>query len=457
MNTLASAASAPLSGPSRFRVLGAAGVAALGGFLFGFDTAVISGTTGALKTLYGLTGNELGFTVASGLIGTILGSLLASAPSERFGRRPVLRAVALLFLVASLGCGLALGWPMLVAARFLGGIAVGAASVVSPMYIAEISPAPWRGRLVAVAQLNVVLGILVAYLSNWGIAQLALPGELSWRWMLGIQALPSALFFVLLYTIPESPRWLAKQGLVDAAGRVLARLGHADPTAELAEIRASLAGESAAHRAPLFRRALALPVTATILVATFNQISGINALIYYAADIFAMAGSSRDSALLQSVAIGGANLLGCLLAMTIIDRVGRRPLLIIGGIACALCLGGTAWAFHQPVADGRLLLSCLIGFIFFFSFSQGAVIWVFISEIFPNTVRAKGQALGSFTHWFWAAVVSWSFPIIAEHARVEVFVFSAAMMALQAVLAWRLMPETKGQSLEQLGQRIAGH
>ena len=451
------ALAAPLSGGARFRVLGAAGVAALGGFLFGFDTAVISGTTGALKALYGLTGNELGFTVASGLIGTILGSLLASAPSERYGRRPVLRAVAVLFLVASLGCGLAVGWPMLVAARFLGGIAVGAASVVSPMYIAEIAPAPWRGRLVAVAQLNVVLGILIAYLSNWGIAHLDLPGEQSWRWMLGIQALPSALFFALLFTIPESPRWLAKQGLVDAAGRVLARLGHADPAAELAEIRTSLTGETAAHRAPLFRRAHALPVAATILIATFNQISGINALIYYAADIFAMAGSSRDGALLQSVAIGGANLLGCLLAMAIIDRVGRRPLLITGGLACALCLGGTAWAFHQPVADGRLLLGCLIGFIFFFSFSQGAVIWVFISEIFPNRVRTQGQALGSLVHWVWAAAISWIFPVIASASGGHAFAFFALMMLLQAFLAWRYMPETKGASLEGIQRNLGIH
>jgi SP family xylose:H+ symportor-like MFS transporter len=428
-------------------------VAALGGFLFGFDTAVISGTTDALKRVFSLSGGELGFTVASALIGTIIGSLAAGAPSERFGRRPVLFATALTFLVSALGCAATGTWALLVGFRFLGGIAVGAASVVSPLYIAEIAPARSRGRLVAVSQLNVVLGILGAYLSNWAIHRMGMLGDDSWRWMLGIQALPSALFFLLLFRIPESGRWLAKQGREDEARRVLEQLGEADPDGELREIRASLDGGPAAGGS-LFQKKYALPVVAAFLVATFNQISGINALIYYASDIFVRAGASRDSALLQSVAIGGTNFVFCVLAMGVIDRIGRRPLLIVGGLGCSLCLGVVAWAFQRPDGGGWLVLACLIGHIGFFAFSQGAVIWVFISEIFPNRVRTQGQALGSFTHWAWAAAVSWTFPAIAERWSVQAFAFFSFTMALQAFLVWKFMPETKGVSLEELQKKL---
>jgi sugar porter (SP) family MFS transporter len=448
-------ATLPQASPSAgARVLLSTVVAALGGLLFGFDTAVISGATDVLPKVFHLSSGELGFTVASALIGTIVGSAVAGGPSDRWGRRPVLSAVAALFFLSALGCALAWSWAALVAARFLGGIAVGAASVVSPMYIAEISPPRLRGRLVGVSQFNVVCGILLAFVSNLVIHRMGGLGDDAWRWMLGVQMVPAALFFLALSAIPESPRWLARQGRGDDARRVLASLGSARPDAELAEIGESLRLERARTRDPLFRRAYAFPIAVTILVATFNQLSGINALIYYASDIFAMAGAGRDSALLQSVAIGGTNLVFTLVGMALIDRLGRRTLLVAGGLGTAACLAGVAYAFYARSDAGALLLGCLIGYIAFFALSQGAVIWVLISEIFPNRVRTRGQALGSFTHWAWAAAVSWTFPVIATASGGHAFAFFAAMMLLQAALAWRFLPETKGVSLEQIQKRL---
>ncbi len=451
---------------ARFGVLPSSIVAALGGLLFGFDTAVISGTTAVLPRVFALDagGVQLGFTVASALLGTIVGALLGGAPSERFGRRKVLYAVAALFFLSALGCSLAPVWSVLVACRFLGGIAVGAASVVSPLYIAEIAPARLRGRLVAISQANVVSGILLAYVSNWAVFTICGSSDSAWRWMLAVQMVPAAAFFVLLSFIPESPRWLVGRGRDDEARRVLTGLGAADAEQELERIRASLRGAVVGRRERLFQRAHSLPIIATILVATFNQVSGINALIYYAGDIFALAGADRGSALFQSMLLGGTNLVFTLLAMTCIDRFGRRPLLIVGGLGTALCLAGVAWTFyHHPPGspatgqDGALVLACLLGYIACFAFSQGAVIWVFISEIFPNRVRTQGQALGSLVHWVWAAAISWIFPVIASASGGHAFAFFAAMMLLQAFLAWRYMPETKGTSLEGIQQNLGIH
>ncbi|MFN8654375.1 MAG: sugar porter family MFS transporter [Gemmatimonadales bacterium] len=437
------------------RLVGSAAIAALGSFLFGFDTAVISGTTEALRLHFSLDSGQLGTTVASALVGTIIGSLSAGPPAERLGRRPILTGVALIYVVASLASGLAWSWPALVIARFLGGIGVGAASVVAPLYIAEISPPAIRGRLVALSQFNVVAGILVAYLSNYVVAQLVGgPESLAWRYMLGIQVVPSALFLLLITTIPESPRWLVKQQRRDEAATILREMGNAEPEALVREIADSLHEESVSATESLFQAKYRKPILLAVMVASFNQLAGINALIYYTTDIFRMAGAERTSALLQSVIIGLTNLVFTMIAMTVIDRYGRKRLLLIGAAGLAVCLGAAAWAFATG-AGGAIVLASLIGYIAFFAFSQGSVIWVYISEIFPNRVRARGQALGSFTHWFWAAVVGWTFPVIAEASGAAAFGFFAAMMVLQFVLVLLFLPETKGVSLEQI-QRTLG-
>ena len=436
-------------------LLWSAAVAALGGFLFGFDTAVISGATDALRLRFLLDSNQLGFTVASALIGTIVGSIAAGPPCERYGRRPVLLILAILYFLSAVGCGLAWDWWSLLLFRFIGGLAIGASSVVAPMYIAEISPAALRGRLVALSQFNVVAGILAAYFSNYIIAALAGgPETHAWRWMLGVAAAPAVLFFVFLLRIPESPRWLVKQHRRDEAASVLRALGNDEPDTLVREIGESLHEETVSADERFFQRKYLKPILLAVMVASFNQLAGINALIYYTADIFRMAGAERTSALLQSVIIGFTNLVFTMIAMTIIDRVGRRRLLLIGAVGLAVCLGLTAWAFQRGIG-GTLVLVSLLGYIAFFAFSQGAVIWVYISEIFPNRVRARGQALGSFTHWFWAAAVSWTFPIIAEASGALAFAFFAGMMVLQLVLVWRFLPETKGVSLEQI-QRTLG-
>jgi sugar porter (SP) family MFS transporter len=439
----------------RPRLVRSAAVAALGSFLFGFDTAVISGTTEALRLRFALGSAQLGFTVASALLGTILGAIAAGRPSERYGRRPVLRALAVLYLVSAAGCGLAPGWTSLLVFRFVGGLAIGGSSVVAPMYIAEIAPAALRGRLVALSQFNVVAGILAAYLSNYLIAAaMGGPESEAWRVMLGIAALPAALFYVLVQRIPESPRWLVKQHRHAEAAEVLARVGSDDPEALVGEIAESLHEETVSADEPFFQRKYRKPILLAVMVASFNQLAGINALIYYTADIFKMAGAGRTGALVQSVVIGFTNLVFTLAAMTVIDRFGRRRLLLVGAAGLAGCLSAVAYAFHRGVG-GTLVLASLIGYIAFFAFSQGSVIWVYLSEIFPNRVRARGQALGSFTHWFWAAVVSWTFPVIAEASGASAFAFFAAMMALQFVLVWRFLPETKGVSLETI-QRTLG-
>ena len=439
---------------SRSPVVFSALVAALGGLLFGFDTAVISGTTEALQRAFALDEFGLGFAVASALIGTIVGAFSAGKPAEQFGRRPVLFALAMLYFIASIGSALAGSFTSFVIFRFIGGLAVGGASVVSPLYIAEIAPARRRGRLVALNQLNVVGGILLAFLSNYLLAR-AVAGTASWRWMLGVQAIPSALFFMLLFFIPESPRWLVKRGrLEEARAILLSGLADGNVERELEEIVESVRVEEGHHEAALFQRRYARPIFLAWTVAMFNQLSGINALMYYAPRIFRSAGAAADDALLQAVAVGGTNLLFTALALFIIDRFGRRPLLAAGGLGAAVSLALTAVGFYRGGTPGHLVLGGLLGFIAFHAIGQGAVIWVFISEIFPNAVREKGQALGSFTHWFMAAVVSWTFPVVAQASGGHAFAFFAAMMLLQFVFAWKIMPETRGLSLEELQQRL---
>jgi sugar porter (SP) family MFS transporter len=433
------------------QLLRSAVVAALGGLLFGFDTAVISGTTDALRAVFVLDSNRLGLTVASALIGTVAGSIGAGLPADRIGRRPVLLGLAVLYFVSGVGCAAAWDWASLVTFRFVGGLAIGGSSVVAPMYIAEIAPAAVRGRLVALTQFNIVLGILLAYFSNYVLAGLVADAN-AWRWMLGVPAIPAAVFFVLALSIPESPRWLVKRHRAEEARAVLGRVGADDPDALVREIQASLHEERIAVDEPLFQRKYRAPILLVFMVATFNQFAGINALIYYTADIFRMAGAERTSALAQSVIIGLTNLVFTVLAMLVIDRFGRRRLLLIGSLGLAACLASTAYGFARGA--GGLVLVSLIAYIAFFAFSLGSVIWVYISEIFPNRVRGRGQALGSFVHWFWAALVGWTFPVVAESSGVAAFGFFAVMMLLQFVLVWIFLPETKGVSLEQMQERL---
>jgi len=434
-------------------------VAALGGLLFGFDTAVISGTTEALRQVYQLSSSQLGFTVASALLGTILGSIAVGGPAERIGRKRTLMVMGGFFFVSAVGCGFAWDWMSLLIFRFIGGIAIGGASVVSPMYIAEIAPPQSRGRLVSVSQFNTVLGILTAYFTNYVIAQIfsGQQGDgaaVAWRWMFGIEAVPALFFCLFLLQIPESPRWLVKRHRRQEALAILQSLGNHDAEQLLNEIVESLHEETVKSSEPFFVRKYRTPILLAIMVATFNQLSGINAVIYYTADIFRMAGAEQASALFQSVIIGVTCLVSTVLAMMVIDRFGRKNLLLTGAAGMAVCLAVTASAFYKGIG-GWVVLVSLMGYIAFFAFSQGAVIWVFLSEIFPNRVRARGQSLGSFTHWTWCAAVSWTFPVIAEQSGGHAFSFFGVMMVLQFLLVWKVLPETKGVSLEQI-QRTLG-
>jgi MFS transporter, SP family, arabinose:H+ symporter len=428
-------------------------VAALGGLLFGFDTAVISGTTRALTQTYALTAALLGITVSSALWGTVIGSLVAGPPSDRYGRRGCLHVLGVLYVLTALGCGLAWNWYVLVGFRFIGGLAIGASSVIGPMYIAEIAPAKKRGRLVAFFQLNIVLGILLAYLSNYLISQAGL-GTAEWRWKLGVAAAPALAFFIALFAIPQSPRWLVAAGRMAEAENVLRQMGETEPAREIQEIADSLGVERGRRNELLFQRRYRKPVFLAICIGMFNQFSGINAILYYLNDIFERAGFSRVSSDMQAVVIGFTNLVFTLLAMSVIDRLGRRKLLLIGAAGTATCLAGVSAIFATGKQPG-LLVWLLIAFIAFFAFSQGAVIWVYLSEVFPNVVRAKGQSLGSFTHWIMNALISAIFPVMAASSGAEPFIFFTAMTVLQFFVVLLVFPETKGYSLEEMEHHLA--
>jgi SP family arabinose:H+ symporter-like MFS transporter len=426
-------------------------VAALGGLLFGFDTAVISGATHALKLLYQLSDWSLGVTVASALAGTVIGAMTGGIPGEKFGRRDSLRLMAVLYLVSSLGCAFAWSWPALLVFRFIGGLGIGGSSVLGPMYIAEIAPAKWRGRLVGLFQFNIVLGILLAYFSNYVVGTFGL-GDAEWRWKLGVPAIPALFFLLMLFAIPRSPRWLVKQQRTDEARDVLRLSGEPEYEKELQDIVASIGAEHETADA-LFVRKYRVPIFLAVSIGFFNQLSGINAILYYLNDIFAYAGFSKVSGDLQSVAIGGTNLLFTMLAMSVIDRIGRKTLLLIGSVGTAICLAGVAAIFFTQ-RNQNLLVWLLVGYIAFFAFSQGAVIWVFISEVFPNRVRAKGQSLGSFSHWIMNAAISATFPLLAAKSGGYPFVFFSLMMVLQFFVVLFVYPETKGVTLEQMQKKL---
>jgi MFS transporter, SP family, arabinose:H+ symporter len=434
-------------------------VAALGGLLFGFDTVVISGTTAALTDLYNLNAHLfgvslLGITVATALVGTTLGAMFGGWPGDRFGRRDSLRGIAVIYLISALGSALAWSWGSLLLFRLLGGLAIGASSVLGPMYIAEIAPARLRGRLVGLFQFNVVFGILLAYFSNYLLGLAHLGGD-EWRWKLGVAAVPSTLFLLLLFGIPRSPRWLAEKGRNDEAREVLRMTGEPDYENQLKEIVASIDIEHSRGSERLFQRKYALPVFLAISIGMFNQLAGINAILYYLNRIFAQAGFDKVSGDLQAVAIGAANLIFTIVGMSIIDKVGRKVLLLTGAVGTAVCLSGVAYIFATHHNQDKLVW-LLVGYIAFFALSQGAVIWVYISEVFPTLVRAKGQSLGAFTHWFMNTLIALTYPTLAEKSGAYPFMFFAAMMVVQFFVVWTIYPETKGVTLEDMQKKMGG-
>jgi len=426
---------------------------ALGGFLFGFDTAVISGGEQAIQKLWGLSNAMIGQMVAMALYGTVIGALLGGIPADLFGRKTSLFWVAVLYFISAVGSALAPDVYSLMFYRFIGGLGVGASSVVAPMYISEIAPRESRGRLTAMFQFNIVLGILMAYFSNWLIGN---EGADNWRWMLGMEAFPAFAFVVMVLFVPRSPRWLiVKRGLVDEARRVLEIINPATVEENLAAIDASYTSRNS-DLLEFFSGRYNLPIILAFLVAFFNQLSGINAVIYYAPRIFSETGMGESSALLSSVGIGVVNLVFTMAGLALIDRVGRRFLMIIGSFGYIISLTMVAVAFFTGAAsNGYLVPVLLFVFIASHAIGQGAVIWVFISEIFPNNVRSWGNSLGCGTHWVFAAVIAGAFPFFAgKLGGGLIFAFFAFMMLFQLLWAWKMMPETKGISLEDLEKQM---
>ena len=358
------------------------------------------------------------------------------------------------FFISALGSAFAWNWGSFLLFRLIGGLGVGGASVVSPMYTAEISPAKYRGRLVAFVQFNIVLGILLAYFSNYIIGIFHL-GEIEWRWMFGVEAVPALVFICLLFINPRSPRWLVAKGKIEEAANVLRECGTDTGSIEgdLKEIQVSLHTEHYSFKKLLFSKKYRIPILLAVAIAAFNQLSGINAILYYSKQIFEMAGYGSQSALLQSVIIGVTNLIFTMAAMTVIDVFGRKKLMIVGSIGYILSLSAATAAFYFKLR-GVFILWALIVFIASHAFGQGAVIWVFISEIFPNRVRAQGQALGTFTHWFMCALISWTFPMIAAASGSYTFAFFAFCMVGQLIWVILIMPETKGVSLEGIQKML---
>jgi MFS transporter, SP family, arabinose:H+ symporter len=427
--------------------------AALSGFLFGFDTVVISGAEQAIQSLWGLSPAAHGVVMAAALYGTVLGSLLGGWPTDRFGRRATLLWIGILYFVSAVWSGLATDAVSMIVARFIGGLGVGISTVAAPLYIAEIAPPEKRGRLAGMFQFNIVFGILVAFMSN---ALLAGVGEQSWRWMLGVEAIPALVYSVLCFGIPESPRWLiARRGDRAAGMSVLRRIRPEAGESEIEALAESIVAASAETKAAggFWSGRLRMPIALAFLIAFFNQLSGINAILYFAPRIFELTGLGASAALLQSVGIGVTNLVFTLVGLWLIDHVGRRTLLYLGSFGYIVSLGLVAWAFFTE--HYAIVPVCIFAFIAAHAVGQGAVIWVFISEIFPNRDRAEGQALGSFTHWFFAAALTTFFPkLVTAFAPGYVFLFFCGMMVLQLVWVKLMMPETKGVPLEDIQRKL---
>jgi MFS family permease len=404
---------------------------ALGGLLFGFDTIVISGAIDALVRIYHLSPQGKGWTVAIALIGTVVGSLGAGLAGQKLGGRETLRITAVLYVISAVGSALAWNWPSLMVFRLIGGLGIGASSVLGPVYIAELSPAKWRGRLVGAFQFNIVFGILLAYTSNY-VIRLANLGDAEWRWQVGIAAIPAIGFLALLFGIPRSPRWSASKDRIDEA----------------------LQQEHATAHEPVFRWKYRYPLFLAISIGAFNQLSGINAILYYLPSIFASAGFTQLSGDKQAIAIGLTNLIFTMVGMSVIDKLGRKTLLLIGAAGTACCLGAVSWLFTSHAHPG-VLVWLFITYIAFFALSQGAVIWVYIGEVFPNQVRSKGQGVGNASHWIMNTIIALEFPVlVVSLGRSAPFTFFAAMTVVQFLVVLLFYPETKGQTLEQLQRRL---
>lgn len=429
---------------------------ALAGFLFGFDTVVISGAEQTIQALWKLSPAMHGFAMASALYGTVLGSMIGSWPTDKFGRKATLTSIGVLYVVSAVGCGFAWGVGSFILARFIGGIGIGISTVAAPLYISEIAPPAYRGRLAGMFQFNIVFGIIVAFLSNYLLKDV---GEHAWRWMLGVAAFPSVLYTAMCLGLPESPRWLLGRRRDRAAGiRILQTITPDEPRER---IEAAADAILAASHEPVeaggfWTRSLRTPISLALLIAFFNQLSGINAILYFAPRIFELTGLGTKAALLQSVGIGLTNLVFTFVGLWLIDRLGRRTLLYLGSFGYILSLGLTSWAFFT--GHFAIVPVCIFAFIAAHAIGQGAVIWVFIAEIFPNRHRATGQALGSFTHWIFAALLTTFFPsMVTAFAPGYVFLLFCGMMVLQLVWVKLMVPETKGATLEEIEHRFAGH
>ena len=428
---------------------------ALAGFLFGFDTVVISGAEQKIQTLWGLSSGMHGVAMAAALYGTVVGSLVGGWPTDRFGRKATLFWIGVLYVISALGCGFAPEVWSFVAARFIGGLGIGISTVEAPLYISEISPPEYRGRLAGMFQFNIVFGIVIAFLSNFLLKDL---GENAWRWMLGVAAFPSVVYMILSMFLPESPRWLlSRKGDREGGIRVLRLISPKATETELMAQADEISNQSGNQRKAgrFWTAELRRPILLAFLIAFFNQLSGINAILYFAPRIFEMTGLGAKAALLQSVGIGITNLIFTFVGLWLIDRLGRRTLLYIGSVGYIASLGLTSWAFFT--GHFQIVPVCIFAFIAAHAIGQGAVIWVFIAEIFPNSHRAEGQALGSFTHWVFAALLTTFFPRMVEaFPPGAVFLFFCSMMVLQLVWVRVMVPETKGVPLEKIGQAMGG-
>ena len=437
----------------RIRIVYWSITSALAGFLFGFDTVVISGAEQTIQALWKLSPEMHGIAMASALYGTVLGSMIGGWATDHFGRKGTLLWVGVLYVLSALGCGFANGIVMFIAARFIGGLGIGISTVAAPLYISEISPPAYRGRLAGMFQFNIVFGILIAFASTCLLKDV---GANAWRWRLGGAAIPSIIYAVMCFGIPESPRWLIGRKGDREAGLKVLRLIEPDATpnqvaAHADEIFAASSERLVAKR--FWTAGLRVPILLAFLVAFFNQLSGINAVLYFAPRIFEMTNLGAKAALLQSVGIGITNLVFTFVGLWLIDRLGRRTLLYIGSFGYIISLGMTAWAFFTQ--HFAIVPTCIFAFIAAHAVGQGAVIWVFISEIFPNRHRAEGQALGSFTHWVFAALLTTFFPkMVTAFAPGYVFLFFCGMMVLQLIWVKTMVPETKGIPLEEMQKRL---
>ena len=427
--------------------------AALAGFLFGFDTVVISGAEQTIQELWDLSPVLHGLAMSMALWGTVLGSLIGSWPTDRFGRKKTLLWIGILYLVSAVWSAMATDVHSFMVARFIGGLGVGISTVAAPLFISEIAPAEKRGRLAGMFQFNIVFGILVAFASNAALGSI---GDDAWRWMLGVEAIPALVYSLLCFGLPESPRWLIGRKEDREGGKAVLKMIYPDASESEIDAKAdeiAAVSHEAASTGGFWTKRLKTPILLAFLIAFFNQLSGINAILYFAPRIFEMTGLGEKAALLQSIGIGVTNLVFTFIGLWLIDKLGRRTLLYIGSVGYIASLGLCSWAFITE--NFAIVPACIFAFIAAHAIGQGAVIWVFISEIFPNRHRAQGQSLGSFTHWIFAALLTLFFPsMVTAFAPGIVFGFFAFMMVLQLLWVKLMVPETKGRTLEQIEHEL---